>query len=84
MAFYEKYIGLEMDVLLETDHKNGLMHGFTANYLKVSVPFDEKLMKCMVRVRLLELDGEGAISGEIIKIYEIQDEIPVIEFQSTL
>lgn len=84
MAFYEKYIGLEMDVLLETDHKKGLMHGFTANYLKVSVPFDEKLIKRMVRVRLLELDGEGAISGVIIKIYEIQAKIPVIEFQSAL
>lgn len=69
-AFYARFLGQEMDVLVETDHKNGLMHGFTANYLKVSLPYDASLMKRMVRVKLEDFDGYGAITGTLLEVYE--------------
>ena len=34
-AFYESQIGKELTVLLEGENKNGLMYGFTENYVKV-------------------------------------------------
>lgn len=78
MAFYEKYLGSEMNVLLETDHKNGLMHGFTSNYIKVSVPYDETLMKRMVRVRLEDFDGLGAVSGILTEVYDHPGEVTLM------
>ncbi len=80
-AFYEQFLGQEMDVILETDHKNGLMHGFTANYIKVSVPFEPILMKQMVRVKLDDHDGFGAIGGTLVDRYSGQPPgAPELEF----
>jgi threonylcarbamoyladenosine tRNA methylthiotransferase MtaB len=38
-AFYEKNIGLETRVLWESPCKNGMMQGFTDNYLKIETPY---------------------------------------------
>lgn len=37
-AFYERFIGREVEVLFETKIENGYLTGFTPNYLKVGVP----------------------------------------------
>ena len=37
-AFYEKYIGCDMDVLMEKAQKGRAMHGFTRNYIRVEIP----------------------------------------------
>lgn len=36
-AFYQKYIGKDMDVLLEKAQKGRAMHGFTRNYIRVEL-----------------------------------------------
>jgi threonylcarbamoyladenosine tRNA methylthiotransferase MtaB len=38
-AFYEKNIGLETRVLWESPCKNGMMQGFSDNYLKIETPY---------------------------------------------
>ena len=42
-AFYESQIGKELTVLLEGENKNGLMYGFTENYVKVQTAYDPLL-----------------------------------------
>ncbi|MDE6151624.1 MAG: MiaB/RimO family radical SAM methylthiotransferase, partial [Prevotella sp.] len=39
-AFYRKFIGREMDVLMEKAPKGRAMHGFTGNYVRVELPAD--------------------------------------------
>lgn len=36
-AFYEAHIGQEANVLFEHTKKDGKMHGFTENYIKVEI-----------------------------------------------
>ena len=51
-AFYRRYIGTEAEVLLEKSRTEGVMHGFTANYIRVELPVEENLDNQIVRVRL--------------------------------
>lgn len=50
-AFYAKYIGKDMELLMERADKGKAMHGFTRNYIRVEVPaskardeYDNQLM----------------------------------------
>lgn len=51
-AFYEAHIGLEAKVLFEHTKKDGMMHGFTENYIKVETPYDASLINETRRIRL--------------------------------
>ena len=51
-AFYEAHIGKEAEVLFEHTKKEGLMHGFTENYIKVERPYDASLVNKTCRIRL--------------------------------
>ena len=50
--FYASYIGKEAVALMEKSKVGTPMHGFTNNYLRVELPYDESLDNCLVRVRL--------------------------------
>lgn len=50
--FYASYIGKEAVALMEKSKPGTPMHGFTDNYLRVEIPYDESLDNCLVRVRL--------------------------------
>ncbi len=66
-AFYKKYIGTEAKILVESSEKEGVMSGFTENYLKVEIPANQLLTNTIQRVRLnmLTLDKQ-ALTGTII------------------
>lgn len=65
-AFYEAHIGQEADVLFEHARKDGLMHGFTANYIKVEIAYDADLANTTRRVTLGEWNEEKtALKGNI-------------------
>ena len=51
-AFYEAHIGKEAEVLFEHTKKEGLMHGFTENYIKVERPYDASLVNKTCWIRL--------------------------------
>lgn len=57
--FYIKNTGREVNVLFESDNSNGLMHGFSENYLKVKTPFTPELINRIASVRLNEMDEDG-------------------------
>ncbi len=66
-AFYARYIGQTMPVLLERPKPNLPMHGFTPNYIRVEVPHDDALDNQVMQVRLGDFNADGtALSGEII------------------
>ena len=65
-AFAERYLGTEREVLFESTDRNGLMYGYTDNYLRVSAPYDTALINNICRVRLVAFDEEGNIRSEIV------------------
>lgn len=50
--FAEQYAGTNRKVLFEGLHHNGKMEGYTDNYIKVSVPFNEELSNQIVDWKL--------------------------------
>jgi threonylcarbamoyladenosine tRNA methylthiotransferase MtaB len=65
-AFYESTIGDTERVLLEGDEEFGFMHGFTANYVKVKVPFNAALVNSFIDVSLDEIDRDGVMKVQIL------------------
>lgn len=59
--FYEQHLGETRTVLFEGDNKDGFMHGFTDNYIKVKIPFNAALINQLKPVSLKELDADGCI-----------------------
>lgn len=57
-AFYQKFIGQTLPVLLEHTHDNELMHGFTDNYIKVEVPADNELDNRIVEFKLGDFNSD--------------------------
>ncbi|UXP31625.1 tRNA (N(6)-L-threonylcarbamoyladenosine(37)-C(2))-methylthiotransferase MtaB [Reichenbachiella agarivorans] len=51
-AFYQSQEGKIAEVLMEGDVKDGKMHGFTANYIKVELPHDENLVNQLMKISL--------------------------------
>ena len=69
--FYSYFQETEQTVLFEQDNKDGFMHGFTKNYIKVKVPFDKTFVKTNSKVLLNKID-ENLIMNASIKELCIQ------------
>ncbi|MFU1857410.1 tRNA (N(6)-L-threonylcarbamoyladenosine(37)-C(2))-methylthiotransferase MtaB [Sphingobacterium sp. NGMCC 1.201703] len=54
-AFYESQLGAQGDVLFEADEKDGYMHGFSKNYVKVRTLYDPLLVNEVVPVKFMEV-----------------------------
>jgi threonylcarbamoyladenosine tRNA methylthiotransferase MtaB len=66
-AFYARYIGQEVTVLVERAASGEVMHGFTDNYIRVEMKRDDALDNQLVRVRLGDFNEAGdALLGERI------------------
>jgi threonylcarbamoyladenosine tRNA methylthiotransferase MtaB len=63
-AFYESQEGKTKKVLFEAEENGGIMHGFSENYVKVSILFDPALINQTVQVRLdkIGMDGNMAVT----------------------
>ncbi|RKR13481.1 threonylcarbamoyladenosine tRNA methylthiotransferase MtaB [Maribacter vaceletii] len=60
-AFYENQIGQEVTVLFEGENKEGYIHGFTENYVKVKAPWNPELVNTLRAVTLTEIDEDGLV-----------------------
>ena len=67
-AFYEAHIGREANVLFEQTRKGGMMHGFTENYIKAEIPYDNSLVNETRRVILEGWNEDG--TALVVKIIE--------------
>jgi threonylcarbamoyladenosine tRNA methylthiotransferase MtaB len=62
--FYEENLGQEATVLFENDVENGMMHGFTENYIRVTARYDPVLVNELKRVRLTSITDKGPVEVE--------------------
>lgn len=65
--FYEENIGSERTVLFESEEDNGMMYGFTENYVKVKTAFEPNLINAFHNVKLTEIDRDGIVKVELIQ-----------------
>lgn len=64
--FYERFQGTNRPVLLEHSRHGGVMHGFTDNYIRVSVP-SQGMDNQIANVRLGDWDVDGnALKGTLL------------------
>lgn len=65
--FYEENIDSIRTVLFEQEEDEGIMYGFTENYVKVKLPFNASLTNTFQTVKLTEIDRDGVMKCEIIQ-----------------
>jgi threonylcarbamoyladenosine tRNA methylthiotransferase MtaB len=68
-AFYETQLNRTEEVLFEGDIKDGFMHGFTRNYVKIRTKYDPILVNELKTVRLINISPDGDV--EITESEEI-------------
>ncbi len=60
-SFYEENMGKQYTVLFEEDVEEGMMHGFTENYIRVAAKYDPILINETKRVELREINEKGHV-----------------------
>ncbi|PRX42898.1 tRNA (N(6)-L-threonylcarbamoyladenosine(37)-C(2))-methylthiotransferase MtaB [Salegentibacter salegens] len=63
-AFYESQLGNTCTVLFEGENKEGYIHGFTENYVKVKAPWNPALVNTLHQIELTSIDEDGMVRFE--------------------
>jgi len=66
-AFYESQLGTKTRVLFEGDNKEGWIHGFTENYIKVKTHWNPELVNQIQDIELTKIDEDGLVRFETVK-----------------
>lgn len=66
-AFYESQLGKIYTVLFEGENKEGYIHGFTENYVKVKFPWNPELVNTLHQVRLMKIDEDGLVRFDFVE-----------------
>ena len=69
-VFYQTQVGKSTQVLFEADHKNGFIHGFSRNYVKVRAPYDPLLINDIKQVKFENIASDGDMEiSELVDIF---------------
>ena len=63
--FYQNYEKTYQNALFEQENKDGYLHGFTDNYIKIKVPYNKNLLKTKKEVFLSEIDNNLIMNAKI-------------------
>ncbi|MBW2961491.1 tRNA (N(6)-L-threonylcarbamoyladenosine(37)-C(2))-methylthiotransferase MtaB [Mesonia aestuariivivens] len=66
-AFYESQLGKTFTVLFEGENKEGYIHGFTENYVKVKMPWNPEFVNTLHQVKLKEIDEDGLVRFNLVE-----------------
>lgn len=66
-SFYESQLGNTGTVLFEGENKEGYIHGFTENYVKVKAPWDPSMVNTLQKIKLTKIDEDGMVRFEELK-----------------
>ena len=69
--FYEQQIGKDFTVLFEEDIENGMMQGFTENYVRVTAKYDPLLINETKLVSLKSINENMLVEVEEVDIFEL-------------
>lgn len=68
-VFYESQLATVRTVLFEGENKEGYIHGFTENYVKVKLPWNPDLVNTLHEVELTKIDEDGLVRIEMLAPY---------------
>ena len=60
-SFYENQLNSTRTVLFESENKQGFIHGFTENYVKVKTPWNPDLVNSLHQIKLTKIDDDGCV-----------------------
>jgi len=60
-AFYESQLGSKRKVLFEAENREGYIHGFTENYVKIKAPWNPELVNTIHDIELTEIADDGLV-----------------------
>ena len=66
ISFYNSQIKNTHIALFEKENKNGMLHGYTDNYIKVKVNYNDTLCQTKRKIKLCEIDIDGIMNAQII------------------
>lgn len=66
-AFYESQLGNTLTVLFESENKEGYIHGFTENYVKVKTPWNPELVNTLHTITLNKIDESGLVRFDFVQ-----------------
>ena len=66
-AFYESQLGKRHTVLFEGENKQGYIHGFTENYVKLKAPWDPALVNTLHHVVLEDIAEDGLVRFQFVE-----------------
>jgi len=66
-SFYESQLGNNLSVLFEGENKNGYIHGFTENYIKVKTIWNPNLVNTIHPIKLTKIDEDGLVRFDWVK-----------------
>jgi threonylcarbamoyladenosine tRNA methylthiotransferase MtaB len=67
IQFMQSATGNEYDVLLEKRSAGGMLSGLTGNYIRTLVPYRKELPGTVRRVKLVSLQDDASMTGELIE-----------------
>ena len=67
-AFYESQLGNSRPVLFESEVRNGMMQGYTDNYVRVAAEYDPLAVETLVPFKLDRINEDFLMEGEFERV----------------
>lgn len=67
MAFYQQQLGSTRKVLWEDENRDGMMFGYTDNYVRVQTPYNEGFVNQLMDVELVMINADGLVDVQILQ-----------------
>lgn len=61
--FYSEHVGTQRKVLFEAENDGGIRYGFTDNYIKTGIPYEDDMWNTIQTIRLNEVSDFGYVKG---------------------
>ena len=74
-AFYESQLNTKRTVLFEGENKEGYIHGFTENYVKVKALWNPEFINTLHEVELTHIDEDGLVRFEFTSLTSTDTEV---------
>ena len=68
-VFYDQHVGEVRPVLFESSKKEGIMNGFTDNYIKIEAPLKQELINAIHDFKLSEINSTNNVTGSLVDIF---------------
>ncbi len=66
LRFYSQNKDSLQEVLWESDTQDGMMFGFTGNYIRCKTPYDLLKVNTIEKVKLISIDSDGVFTVEVL------------------